>query len=420
MEDNIFVRILLTATLFAMIFSCLGISAYAEESEAVILKVDAGSSDRENLMVEAQLPPTVHGKGPFHLKRCDNGRIIPAQVVPGKTLRIAWLLGERLPAGQARCYELCAGETTASASVVTVRDDGKHLLVEASGKPVLAYNHATVPSPNPKHPYYARSGYLHPVYAPDGQVLTDDFNPDHAHQHGIMFAWRKGKFEGRETNAWDQAAKQGRVEHVKIESFAGGPVFGQITAKLRHVDLTAPDGPKPILDEIWQVRVDNLPQCFVFDVEMTQNCAGKSPYIVEKIHYGAMAVRGSRAWGGKKPPAYEFLTDLGKTRSDGDQSRARWIDFSGVADGKPAGMVVLCHPSNFRFPQPVRLHPWMPYFCYTPASLGTFEITPGRPYVSRYRFVCHEGRLTPEQLERIWQDYACPPKVSVVTKSEAG
>ena len=36
-----------------------------------------------------------------------------------------------------------------------------------------------------------------PAAEPSGQVVTDDFNPDHAHEHGIMFAWRQATFEGK-------------------------------------------------------------------------------------------------------------------------------------------------------------------------------------------------------------------------------
>ena len=92
-----------------------------------------------------------------------------------------------------------------------------------------------------------------------------------------MFAWRKCTFEGRTTNGWDQKAGTGKVEHVATEAFAGGPVFGRFTVKLRQLDLTAPDGPKPVLDETWRVRVYGLDDVFVFDVEVSQQCAGKSP-----------------------------------------------------------------------------------------------------------------------------------------------
>jgi len=65
----------------------------------------------------------------------------------------------------------------------------------------------------------------------------------------------------------------------------------------------------------------------------------------------------------------------------------------------------------------VRLHPSMPYFCFSPAVLGAFSIEPGQaPYVSRYRFYVHDGRPDPKVAERLWQDYAAPPEVRIVSQ----
>ena len=68
----------------------------------------------------------------------------------------------------------------------------------------------------------------------------------------------------------------------------------------------------------------------------------------------------------------------------------------------------MTHPSNFRFPEPLRIHPTMPYMVYTPQFLATWEIRPGSPHESRYRFVIHDGELSPEKLEQLWRDYAEP------------
>jgi hypothetical protein len=296
---------------------------------------------------------------------------------------------------------------------VLVDDDGKHLVASVAGKPVLTYNHAVVPSPDPEQPYYARSGHIHPVFSPSGQMVTDDFNPDHMHQHGIMFAWTKSTFEGRPANCWDQKGGQGNVEHVKVEATSSGPVCGSFTVRLRHVNLNAPEGPKPMLDETWQVTVYHFTDHFLFDLESTQTCAGSSPLTVEEYHYGGLAIRGSAAWNGKENG--DFLTSEGKTRADGNHSRPRWCDIQGTPAGPTSGVTILCHPGNFGFPQPVRLHPSMPYFCFTPAVLGSFTIAPDKPpYVSRYRFYVHDGKLDREVAERLWRDYADPPNVRVV------
>jgi hypothetical protein len=107
------------------------------------------------------------------------------------------------------------------------------------------------------------------------------------------------------------------------------------------------------------------------------------------------------------------LTGEGKTKADGDQSRPRWCDIHGRLGEQHTGVLILDHPENFRFPQPVRLHPTMPYFCFTPASLGSFTIEPGKPYVSRYRFCVHDGKLSAEEAERLWRDFAEPPTIRI-------
>jgi hypothetical protein len=45
---------------------------------------------------------------------------------------------------------------------------------------------------------------------------------------------------------------------------------------------------------------------------------------------------------------------------------------------------------------------------YTPQFLGNWEIQPGMPSESRYRFIIHDGQLTPEIAESLWRDYANP------------
>ena len=191
-------------------------------------------------------------------------------------------------------------------------------------------------------------------------------------------------------------------------------MFGSLVVRLRHLSLADPAKPKPMLDETWRVRIQNLSdRFFLFDLESTQTCAGTSPFAVEKYLYGAMAVRGARAWSTSRPGQFDFLTSEGKNRANGDQSRPRWVDFFGPIEGHVAGVLVLDDRGNFRFPQPVRLHPSLPYFCFTPASLGLFDIEPGKPYISRYRFVVHDGPIEPEAIERLWADYDAPPKVQV-------
>jgi hypothetical protein len=388
----------------------------AGAAEAVTLEVAAGDHDQEGTVVSAEVPPLLQATEHFSLTRLDDGQTVPVQVdCRGEKRLVMWILGEKLSAGQARRYRLAPANSPASAAGgVTVNDDGRRLLVQVAGKPVLAYNTAVVPSADPKFALHARNGYLHPVYNPAGQVVTDDLNPEHAYHHGIWFAWRHTTFDGHATDGWYETTKTGRLEHVKTGVFGGGPVFGHFTVSMHQLDTTSPQGPKPILDETWRVRVYRRSDYFLFDLESTQTCAAGRPVTIDKCEYGGMAIRGHKDWFNVARSRSDYLTDEGKGRKDGNHTRPRWSDIHGKIGGQMTGIAVLDHPGNFRFPQPVRLHPSIPYFCFAPAVLGAFPIQPGKPYVSRYRFCIYNGETDRALVDRLWQDYAHPPVVTLL------
>ena len=101
-----------------------------------------------------------------------------------------------------------------------------------------------------------------------------------------------------------------------------------------------------------------------------------------------------------------MLTSEGKARANGNHSRPDWVALYGEIDGQICGIVAMNHPSNFRAPQPVRLHPKKPYFCFAPMVLGDFAIEPDEPYISRFRFVAFDGKPNQAELNQIWKQFA--------------
>jgi hypothetical protein len=150
----------------------------------------------------------------------------------------------------------------------------------------------------------------------------------------------------------------------------------------------------------------------MFDLVSTQNLVGGKPLVLPEYRYGGLGVRGHIQWNGKGDRTV-FLTSEGKTREDGNGTKARWTHMGGLVDGRPAGIAILDHPSNFRHPQPTRLNPDNPFFNYSPSVAGEWRIEPGTPYVSRYRFITYEGQPDRALLERLWNDYATPPVITV-------
>ncbi|MCG8583397.1 MAG: PmoA family protein, partial [Pirellulales bacterium] len=136
------------------------------------------------------------------------------------------------------------------------------------------------------------------------------------------------------------------------------------------------------------------------------------PLILEKHHYGGMALRGNVQWLKDKgdhsiePGDLEFLTSGGKDRWDGNHTRPNWVALSGKIDEQDVSLAVFCSPTNFRAPQHVRLHPNKPYFCFAPAVAGKFKIEPGKKYVSRYRYLVKSNPIDAKVVNEHWRQYA--------------
>jgi hypothetical protein len=188
------------------------------------------------------------------------------------------------------------------------------------------------------------------------------------------------------------------------------------------VDLSAPQ-PVTALHETWRVTLYRVVTAAgvapvnVFDLEVTQTCATPDAMVLPQYHYGGFGIRGADAWNGPGDAAL-FLTSEGTSdRVTGNTTRGRWCYLGGRLDGAIAGTAVLGHPGNFRAPQPLRLHPNMPYFSYVPQQLGEFAIEPGKPYVARFRFVAADGAPDRARLDAFWHGYASPATATLTPLS---
>ena len=260
-----------------------------------------------------------------------------------------------------------------------------------------------------------RAGYLHPVRSPSGAIVTGDYPSDHAHHHGIWTPFTKAVFQGRTTDFWNMHSKKGEEQLRAIGRTWAGEVHGGFDAELRMTDLSGPARTDALIDR-WSVRAYAVPAApkpmHVFDLTTTQTCATNDPLELPQYHYGSFGLRGPEAWDGKD--GARFLTSEGiADRKKGEGTRARWCYLGGKTSAGLSGTAVLGFPENFRFPMPLRLHPDMPYFSIVPQKLGPFSIEPGKPYVTRYRFVVTDGEPDAKLFDACWNSLAHPAVVKV-------
>lgn len=371
--------------------------------------VSSGAHERRDVPVSVRLEGLPDPQRPLVLEELTgSGRVfVPAQLEPGRPPRLWWILAGRTPAGSRRTYELLEGGPPANPARLQMRIDGGGLEVFCGERRILRYNASFVQLPQGVGERFLRSGYIHPVLAPSGALVTDDFPPDHRHHKGVWLAWTKTVFEGRHPDFWNLGDGTGTVRFAGFEGLANGPVYVGFAARHEHIDLSSPDR-KSALIERWDVRVWDVGETFwLWELESRQTCATASPLVLPEYRYGGIGLRGSREWTVER---CRFLTSEGKTRKDGHGTRARWCDISGLVGKAWAGVLVMGHPANFRFPEPMRIHPDIPFFNFAPSQAGDWVIEPGREYVFRYRFCVHDGELEPAEAERLWRDFAEPPE----------
>jgi hypothetical protein len=376
------------------------------------ITVTAGESWRRHTPITFKLPPD--GATGAWVLQAPAGTLLPLQVDEDHN---ATFILPALARGATTRFTLLPRNNPARTQV-TAQREGTVLKLDSPLCPLLRYQMEPSEVPGPEvSPHYRHGGYLHPVFNPAGRIVTGDYPPDHRHHRGIWFAWTKTEFEGRHPDFWNMGKEKEAIvtagtRFAALETSWSGPVHAGFVSRQEAFDRTGP-GERVVLNERWRL-VHYAPRTnapHLFDLTIEQTCATASPLKLPKYHYGGLGVRGHESWNPKDK--VEMLTSAGHDRKNGDSTKARWVWMGGEVEGAPAGLAVLIHPENFRFPQPLRLNPNNPQLCVAPSQGGDWEITPGKPYVSKYRFAVFHYKPEAQELERLWKDYAHPPEVTV-------
>lgn len=337
--------------------------------------------------------------------------------------RFLWWMVKKADAAssQTQTYELSKGNRpeTKEFPVQVLNHDGA-LQLTNNGKKVLQYNFNTVYPPQGVDTVFKRSGFIHPLWSPDGHVLTRINPPDHWHHVGIWNPWTKVLFEDKEVDFWNLVKKQGTVRFSKFISKTEGPVYGGFKALQEHVvfEDTLMKKEKIALDEVWDIRVYNIgTKMWLWDFTSKLNCATPDPVVLKEYRYGGFGFRAAPDWDNQNS---KVLTSEGKTRKDADASRARWCMIDGAMnDGGHTGVLFMDYPANYNFPEPMRVWPENMngrgdvFFSFSPTRNMDWPLATDKNYVLKYRMLVYDGTISPEIAEKTWNSFAHPPHITI-------
>ncbi len=326
---------------------------------------------------------------------------------------LVFVLERPLKAGESRTYTLELRPEDGFTSPYKVeRVPGDHLLLlgrdpgdsSAAYRKILRYNDGIqLYEPDPES-HFSRSGYIHPLWSPQGHVVTGDRCPDHPHQRGCFFAWTKCTYRGEEVNFW--ALDTGRPQTSLPPEVSLGPV----AAVLRAYNHLMARG-VPALEETLTFRaISGLDLGWVIDVTVEHE-AVSDPLQVEQYLYGGMAFRGPALWLNKE---LVVASSEGVPGREADLTRASWCQMAGpMEDGTIAGVTYFDFPSNPRYPTFLRIHPEKPYFCFAYHQREGVHIDKKHPLQLRYRVLVHDTPPSVDDLQILAADMANPPAVEV-------
>lgn len=278
---------------------------------------------------------------------------------------------------------------------------------------VLTYQTAKVPVPEGVKSDFSKSGFIHPITSPSGQVLSRIQPADHYHHYGIWGPWTRATISGREVDFWNLGDGKGRVDFAKVLSkkVAGGAA--ELNVRQNHLDLKAPENEKLAIEEDLRIKVKPADKGR-YMVDYTTTIETKIPggILLDDYRYGGgIGFRATELWGDDNS---SILTSDGKTRKDADGSNAKWVIVKGkTADSSgQSGILFLSHNTNKAHPEPLRVWPLGQYkgvgnvfieFC--PIRHESWEIQPNERYTLKYRMIVFDGDLSPEEAEAYWRAF---------------
>jgi len=260
--------------------------------------------------------------------------------------------------------------------------------------------------------------FFHPVALADGTALTMDRPADHPWHHALWFSWKH--ING--VNFWEENRKtgesHGKTNWSNVRLITKSDNSAKITMNLSYNH----QGQKPILAEKRTMAVSPPDKDGVYYIDWTSKFTACSDVDVKLDRTPLVGQPGGKAWGGYaglsvrlngKGENWAVTTEKEPITFENGTSRekAKSMEFSGVFEGKPAGIAILDHPGNLNSPTPwysIAGNP-MKYFgpaviCYKPHILN-----PGESFSLNYRIIVHPKKWDADNLKNEIKKYKLSP-----------
>ena len=205
------------------------------------------------------------------------------------------------------------------------------------GRPVYVYNEGVMRKEGVAEDRY-RCCYVHPLYAPNGVIVTDDFPADHTHHRGVFWVWPVVNIDGKRHDLWLMKGIKKRglsAADVWVKGDAAGLevengwFVGERQMVREHVEIVAKtaEGNRRVLEFRLRFEATDTP------VELRGDPT-------DDKGYGGFCVR----FAPRKNTV--ITTDAGREPRDSNMVPHPWAQEEGLFKGGRAGLRIDIDPSS--------------------------------------------------------------------------
>ncbi len=294
----------------------------------------------------------------------------------------------------------CSPSVQRQKASFTIVETDQGIELSENGRPVFAYQK----KPKTLTGQYICNNYIHPLYNLNGDIITEEFPPDHPYHRGIFWAWHQ-LYEGnrRLGDGWTNDSISQEV--VKITTDASDDI-ALLKLNVLWSSKVSSDG-KPFIDERTTITVHKLEgDIRKLDFEITLKALVKGLQIggsADQKGYGGFCVRM------RLPDSLVFTSEKGRvTPQELQVDAGPWMDFSGRfgITSEMSGIAILCHPGMPDYPEPWILRQKGSMQNIVFPGRDRIDIPMDKPLVLRYRLIIHNGDAGSIDLPRLQQEYA--------------
>ncbi len=254
--------------------------------------------------------------------------------------------------------------------------------------------------------------FLYPLRTVSGRNVARRYPVETVPGEATDHIWHRGLWYGHGIiNGHDFWRELGRDKTARL-IMNGAPRMQTNAVHANFAMVTATGERLGSIDESFSTK-DDRPLRYI-DARIQINADQKDALTFGDTDDGGFAVRLNDHFREDRGARLRNANGLEGTNKIWGQA-SRWVDYSAVIDGTPAGVAIFDHPSNLRHPTQWHARGYSlcaanPFasksFSKNKGPDGSYILPAGKSLTLRYRVVIHEGPCEPERVEGLYQSWA--------------